>query len=143
MADVLTILRTVQVKIVLTEASRAALTEQYQRQLRQQHDEWQQWEFQAKKLLADARKRSGDLLQEVQTKISQEERRRQEKLEQLNVQLKLVETLPAGAELDYMTVQSPVQIEIGDVWEEKMSGTVILLKDGVVDEIRKGPATYE
>lgn len=72
----LTILRTVQVKIVLTEASRAALTEQYQRQLRQQQDEWQQWEFQAKKLLADARKRSADMLQQVQEKISQEERRR-------------------------------------------------------------------
>ncbi|CAM5787972.1 hypothetical protein EDM54_20335 [Brevibacillus borstelensis] len=137
----LTILRTVQVKIVLTEASRAALTEQYQRQLRQQQDEWQQWEFQAKKLLADARKRSADMLQQVQEKISQEERRRQEKQEHLHVQMRLVETLPAGAELDYMTVQSPVQIEIGDVWEEKMSGTVILIKDGVVNEIRNGPPT--
>ncbi|QQE76092.1 YlqD family protein [Brevibacillus composti] len=134
----LTILRTVKVKIILTEASRAAMKEQYERQLRAQQDEWDQWEFQARKLLADARKRQGDMTQQAQQKIAEEERRRQEKLENLRMQLRLLEQLPAGAEMDYMTLQSPVQIQVGDVWEEKMAETAILLKDGIVHEIRGG-----
>ncbi|USG67745.1 YlqD family protein [Brevibacillus ruminantium] len=134
----LTILRTVQVKIILTEAARSAMMEKYERELRQQEDEREQWEFQAKKLLADARKRSADLFQQMQERLSVEERKRLEKQGNLQFQKRQLENLPLGAEIDYMTVQSPVQIQVGDVWEEKMAGTVIVIKDGVIHEIRGG-----
>jgi hypothetical protein len=137
--DVLTILRTVQVKVIMTEASRAALVEQYRQQIRRRQEEWEQWQFQAKKLLADARKRSPEALQLVQERIAREERQRKEKLEQLQFQLRQAENLPEGSEIEYATVQSPVQIRVGDVWDEIMSGTEIMLKDGRIHEIRQTP----
>lgn len=133
----LTVFRSVQVKIIMTEASRAALVAQYRNQLQQRNEEWQQWQFQAKKILTDARKRSADTYALAQEKIAREERLRTEKIENLTMQLEQAENLPVGCELDYQTIQSPVTIEVGDVWDEKMAGTEILLKDGRVHEIRQ------
>jgi len=134
---VLTIFRSVQVKIIMTEASRAALVKQYARQIRQHRDGWEQWQFQSKKILADARKKSADTYALAQEKIAREEKQRKEKLEILQFQLKQAENLPEGSEMDYQTVQSPVTIQIGDVWDEIMAGTEILIKDGQVHEIRQ------
>nr|WP_256379907.1 MULTISPECIES: YlqD family protein [unclassified Brevibacillus] len=130
-------MRTVQVKVIMTEASRAALVEQYRQQIRRRQEEWEQWQFQAKKLLADARKRSPEALEFVQERIAREERQRKEKLEQLQFQLRQAENLPEGSEIEYATVQSPVQIRVGDVWDEIMSGTEIMVKDGRICEIRQ------
>lgn len=134
----LTIYRPIQVKILMTEAARAILIDQYQRQIQQQKDEWQRWQFQAKKILADAKKKSAERYSLAQEKIAREERQRQEKLENLQYQLLRAEKLPIGSELEYQTVQSPITIQVGDVWDEIMAGTEILLKDGRVHEIRIG-----
>ncbi|QRG65534.1 YlqD family protein [Brevibacillus choshinensis] len=132
----LTIFRSVQVKIIMTEASRAALVEQYAKQIRQHRDGWEQWQFQTKKILAEARKKSADTYALAQEKIAKEEKQRREKIEILQFQLKQAENLPEGSEMDYQTVQSPVTVQIGDVWDEIMAGTEILIKDGQVHEIR-------
>ncbi|MED1643357.1 YlqD family protein [Brevibacillus agri] len=133
----LTIFRSVQVKLIMTEASRAVLIDQYSRQLRQQREEWEQWQFQAKKILAEAKKKSADTYALAQEKIAQEERRRKEKIAQLSFALQQAESLPEGSEMDYQTVQSPVTIQVGDVWDEIMAGTEIMIKDGRVHEIRQ------
>lgn len=133
----LTIFRSVQVKIIMTEASRAALVEQYAKQIRQHRDAWEQWQFQTKKILADAKKKSPDTYALAQEKVAREEKQRKEKIEILQFQLKQAENLPEGSEMDYQTVQSPVTVQIGDVWDEMIAGTEILLKDGQVHEIRQ------
>ena len=135
-AKLLTIFRTVQVKLIITEVSRAALIDQYSQRLRLQRKEWEQWQFQSKKLLTEAKKKSADTYALAQEKIAQEERRRKEKIDHLTYTLQQVENLPEGSEIDYQTVQSPVTIQDGDVWDEKMSGTEIMIKDGLVHEIR-------
>lgn len=56
---------------------------------------------------------------------------------ELQFQLQQAENLPAGSEIDYATVQSPVSIQVGDAWDEIMSGTEIMIKDGRVHEIRQ------
>ncbi|MDR7315916.1 YlqD family protein [Brevibacillus nitrificans] len=133
----LTIFRSVQVKIIMTEASRAALVEQYARQIRQHRDSWEQWQFQTKKILADAKKKSADTYALAQEKVAREEKQRKEKIEILQFQLRQAENLPEGSEMDYQTVQSPVTVQIGDVWDEIIAGTEILIKDGQVHEIRQ------
>jgi hypothetical protein len=133
----LIIQRPVQVKVVMTESSRAALVARYQGQIKQLKDELAQWQFQAKKLVADAQKKSPESVRLVQERIAREERLRREKLESISFLLKQSEHVPEGSELDYATVQSPVQIRIGDAWDEIMSGTEIILKDGLVYEIRQ------
>lgn len=134
----ITIHRPVQVKIVLTEASRLLLVSQYNRQIKQVQNELEQWQFQRKKLLADAQKKTGDTYKFMTERIAREERIRKEKMEMLQFQVKQVENLPEGSEIYHTTVESSVQVNIGDVWDEIMDGTEIILKDGVVIDIRQG-----
>lgn len=133
----ITIFRTVQVKVIITEASRAALMEKFRRQIEQQQNEWEQWQFQSKKILAEAKKVSAERYALAQEKVEREQKRRKEKIAHLQFQLLQAEKLPIGAELDYQTVQSPVEIKLGDAWDEIMAGTEIMIKDGRVHEIRQ------
>jgi hypothetical protein len=135
---VITVLRTVRVKVIITEASRTTLVEQFRRQIEQQQKEWEQWLFQSKKILADAKKGSMERYALAQEKVEREQKRRREKIKNLQFQLMQAEKMPIGAELDYQTVQSPVVINLGDDWDEMMAGTEIMIKDGRVHEIRQG-----
>jgi len=134
---VLTVMRTVRVKVIITEASRTTLVEKFRRQIEQQQKEWEQWLFQSKKILADAKKVSMERYALAQEKVERENKRREEKIKNLQFQLMQAEKLPIGAELEYQTVQSPVEIHLGDDWDEIMAGTEIMIKDGRVHEIRQ------
>ena len=134
----ITVLRTVRVKVIITEASRTTLVEQFRRQIEQQQKEWEQWLFQSKKILADAKKGSMERYALAREKVEREQKRRREKIKNLQFQLMQAEKMPIGAELDYQTVQSPVVINLGDDWDEMMAGTEIMIKDGRVHEIRQG-----
>jgi hypothetical protein len=138
MIRMLTIRRPVRVKVIVTEASRQKLLDDYQRQLKQILTELKQWQFQGKKLLADAQKRSADAYKLAQERVAREERVRKEKAEILQFQIRQVENLPEGSELDYGTVESVVEVKVGDAWDEIMAGTEIVLKDGLIHEIRQG-----
>ncbi|WP_019120469.1 YlqD family protein [Brevibacillus massiliensis] len=133
----LTITTPVQVKVILTEASRALLLAEYRRQVRQLQQELEQWQFQGKKLLSEAKKQS-DGSQLVRERVAREERVRKEKLELLQFQIKQVENLPEGSEIYHTTVESSIEIKVGERWDEIMEGTEIILKDGVIHEIRRG-----
>lgn len=137
MSQMLEILRSVQVKVIMTERSRVTLINNYKRRISQLHQELQEWQFQSKKLLTEAHKKSGDAVKLVKERIVREERLRKEKIEMLQFQLKQAENLPEGSESDYTTVQSSMTIQIGDVWDDIMTGTEIILKDGRVHEIRQ------
>ncbi|MFM1650742.1 YlqD family protein [Brevibacillus sp. B_LB10_24] len=133
----LTITTPVQVKVILTEASRALLLAEYRRQVKQLQQELEQWQFQGKKLLSEAKKQS-DGAQLVRERVAREERVRKEKLELLQFQIKQVENLPEGSEIYHTTVESSIEIKVGERWDEIMEGTEIILKDGVIHEIRRG-----
>jgi len=134
----ITIHRPVQVKMILTENSRQVLLHEYQKQRHRLAQEWEQWQFQSKKLLIEARKKSAEAEQLVRERIAREERERQEKMAQLDFQIKQVESLPEGSEMLYTTVESSTVIKPGDRWDAIMNGTEIILKDGIIHEIRQG-----
>ncbi|MBO8162402.1 MAG: YlqD family protein [Brevibacillus sp.] len=139
----ITILRPVQVKMIITETSRKLLLSEYRQKMKQLQSELQQWQFQGRKLLAEAQKKPGDAYKLAVERVAREERVRREKLEMLHFQIKQVENLPLGSEIAYTTVESSVQVKVGDVWDEVMGGTEIILKDGVIAEIRQGGRTRE
>lgn len=124
--------------MILTETSRENLLTQYRTQKKQLSLELTQLQFEGKKLLAEARKKRGEGEKLVRERVAREERIRKEKLEVLEFQIRQVENLPDGSEIHYTTVDSSIEIKEGDVWDEIMAGTEIIVKDGVVHEIRKG-----
>ncbi|WP_126426271.1 YlqD family protein [Brevibacillus marinus] len=134
----ITIHRPVQVRMIITEASRKRLLSEYRQRETELLKELEQWRFQGKKLLAEAQKKSGEAYRLAVERVNREERLRKEKLEMLRFQIKQTENLPEGREIPYTTVESSVEIKVGDVWDEVMSATEIILKDGVIAEIRQG-----
>ena len=134
----LTIKRDIKVLMVLTEAARKKLNAELHG-LRERYEiELEQLDFQAKKLMHEAQRKGRDAIAIVERRLRQEKAAREEKLESIVNQLEHIASLADGSEIPYTTVQSDVEIRIGDRWDERMSGAEIVLIDGVVAEIREG-----
>jgi F0F1-type ATP synthase membrane subunit b/b' len=134
----LTVKRKVKVMMVLTETSRREMQEEFQAMKKRYELELEQLNFQAKKLLQEAQRKGREALDIVQRRLQQERQAREEKLSQLSFQLEQVANLPLGSEVHYTTVESEAQVKVGDDWGKVMTGTEIVLVDGIVKEIREG-----
>lgn len=62
---------------------------------------------------------------------------RKEKIKLIDFQIEQLGMLPYGSELKDQDVQALVEIEIGDNWEEIMKGKTVIIKDGIISEIRE------
>lgn len=130
--------RPVHIKVILTESSKKDLELEYAEKLNQQKIELEQLRFQGKKLLHEAGKKGTEYVRSMQDKLHQEEKRKQELMEQTLFQIEQLELLPIGTEILHSTIEGEVDIHIGDSWDHLMNQTEIIIKDGIVHEIREG-----
>lgn len=134
------ITRPVKVIMILTENSRDQLTSEFNDTLYQVKMELEQLHFQGKKLLADAQKKGSEALKIVKERLHHEEQLRREKMEQIQLKLEQLKSLPLESEILQGTVESEVAVKIGDNWDSIMKETEIVIRDGVVAEIRTSNA---
>ncbi|BAU27574.1 YlqD protein [Aneurinibacillus soli] len=134
----LTIKREIKVLMVLTEAARQKLNTELCGMQERYRLELEQLDFQAKKLMHEAQRKGRDAIAIVERRLSQEKAAREEKLAGIANQLEHIASLADGSEIPYTTVQSEVEIRVGDRWDDRMSGAEIVLVDGLVAEIREG-----
>lgn len=132
----ITIRRPVTVKVILTENSRQKLHDEFAGSINRIKMELEQLHFQGKKLFADAQKRGPEALKIVKDRLQKEEQLRREKIEQLQSQIDQLALIPLGSELVQGTVESDVAIRVGDNWDLLMKETEIVIRDGIVVEIR-------
>lgn len=130
--------RPVQVKLILTESTRNRFLEEIEEQVKRLRMELEQLQFQGKKLLSDAQRRGPAAVEMVRERLAREERARRERIEALKAQAEQLRALPEGSEVLYTTVESDVEIRVGDDWNALMNGAEIVIKDGVVVAIRDG-----
>ena len=110
------ILQTVSVKQVLTESSKNQLLEKYQNQAYQLRKELQPVSLKAH--------------------FEKEMTSRSEKLKLLDYKMEQLDVLPVDSELKEREVQGLVDVEVGSNWEELTKTKTIIVKDGLVIEIR-------
>jgi len=134
--------RPVQVKLILTEPTRNRFLGELEEQVKRLRMELEQLQFQGKKLLSDAQRRGPAAVEVVRERLAREERARRERIEALKAQAEQLRVLPEGSEVLYTTVESDVEIRVGDDWNALMHGAEIVLKDGVVVAIRDGRMSY-
>ncbi len=127
--------RSTKVKMIMTPDTRRALDADYLGELKQIRLELEQLEFQFKKLVADAKKKNLDA-QQIGYKIEQERKKRLMRLEQLEVRIKEMLRIEDGVELYHSTVDTFVDIKVGDCWSKMVEQPEIVLQDGIVVEIR-------
>lgn len=126
------ILQTVIVTQVLTESSKNRLLEQFKSKRLQLQKESEQLRFELKKLAKTRNMQPASLKSHFEKEIHQ----RHEKIKLLEFQMEQLEILPVGSELKEREVQSLVDVQIGANWEELIKTKTIVIKDGVVSEIR-------
>lgn len=132
--DTLKVIQTVIVKQIVTETSKRILLEEYVEQKRQLQKECEQLKFELKKQ-EKMKKFSPDLLKK---KFNHEIHIREEKQKSLDFRMEQLHILPLGSEIKETELKALVEINEGDQWDDFLIEKSIVVKDGVVVEIRKG-----
>lgn len=126
------ILQNVIVNQVLTDSSKNQLLEKYKSKKSQLQKEGDQLRFELKKLEKTKKFQPASLRAHFEKEINI----RQEKIKLLDFQIEQLDILPVGSELKEREVQSIVDVEIGANWDELIQTKTIVIKDGIVSEIR-------
>jgi hypothetical protein len=126
------ILQTVVVKQILTEMSKQKLLENYFARKMQYLKECDQLQFELKRLDKTKKFETNGLKKH----FDKEMQLRKEKVKLLEFQIEQLHMLPLGSELKDKEVQAIVDINIGDKWEDHFAGSTIIVKDGMIAEIR-------
>lgn len=134
--DSLKIKRPVTVKTVLTDKLRSNLESEYNQTIHQLQLELEQLRFQSKKLLQNASKKGPDALQAAQERLQKEETRRQDQIDKIHELKNQLQILPNGSEIVQAQAETEVEVKIGDAWDKMMNEAEIIVKDGIVVEIR-------
>jgi septin family protein len=127
------LLQTVVVKQVLTEKSKAELYEKYHSKKLQLQKECEQLRFELKKLEKTKKFQPTSLINH----FDKEMQARKEKIKLVDFQIEQLHILPLGSELKERELQALVDINVGDQWDEFLAGSTIIIKDGMVAEIRE------
>ncbi|ARI79195.1 YlqD family protein [Halobacillus mangrovi] len=126
------IIRKIPVKQVLTEDSRAQLKERFYERCTQLDKECRQLSFEQKKL----ERKSGVSKTEVERRFSKEISRRRDQIRWTEHQLKQLEVLPNGSELETDEVEALIEVNEGDSWQELIEERQIVIQDGKVIRAR-------
>lgn len=126
------ILQTVVVKQVLTEKSKKELLKKFQENVLQLQKECEQLQFEQKRF----EKNSKIPAINVRDHFEREIQDRKEKIKIISFQIEQLQLLPFGSEIKEREVQAITELQEGDDWEEKWNRSEIIIKDGIVQEIR-------
>jgi len=133
----LTVKRSIAVQVIVTEEFKEELKVELQEAVNATQRRLDQMEFQSRRFLADLQRT--DLTQAMAARRQMEaERRRHEALKQdIQRQLDEAEKLEIGSEYPRGTLEGLVEIKEGDDLFEKLGSSEIVIKDGVVVEVRE------
>lgn len=124
------IFQMVTVKQILTASSKEQLMKTFKQTKQQLEREIDQLSFQLKK------KEKTIQTEEMRKQYQREISRRMDKIKIADFQLQQLETLPLGSEMKEKEMNALVDINVGDRWDELMKERTIVIKDGIVVEIR-------
>lgn len=129
--------RPVIIKLVVTKALRLELEREYEGYIKKYEIEIEQLVFQSKKLLQEALKRGPEAQKLVQERLINEEKARREKIKQYKEMLSQLMHLPDGSEIEHSRLETEVEVNVGDNWDKLIGKNEIIVKDGMVVEIRR------
>jgi hypothetical protein len=128
----------VPIKLILTEQTKQGIIGEINGAIQQIQNELDQIDFQSRKALQDAEKAGNQqAVAAIQGRVQQEVGMRMERREQMMQQLVQIQQSEIGSEIPGGQIDTTVEIRVGDVWEDVVQGTEIVLREGVVAEIRR------
>ena len=133
----ITVKRSIGVRVIVNEEFKAEVKTELQEAATETQRRIDQMEMHSRRLLAELQR--SDLSQAMQARKQIEaERQRHDALKQdIQRQLQEVDKLEIGSEYPRGTVEGVVELNQGDDLVQKLSGSQIVIKDGVIVEIRE------
>jgi len=125
------IIKKVPVKQVLTESSKASMQEQFDQRKSQLDQECQQLSFEKRKIES----KQNISREEVSKRFQKEIDKRKEKIRWIDYQLEQLDVLPLGSEITEDEVETIINVEEGDNWEDVQNQGAIIVQDGKVIRI--------
>lgn len=135
--DSITITRPVIIKVRVTEGYKKVIATELQALVKRLDQEIQQLEYQNKHLQGQEIKQDGQNIGLVLQKITEEIQQRVQKRQQYLGKIKDIGQLTLGTEVVHGKVESLVDLNLGDNWNQVMN-VEVLVEDGKVLEIRQG-----
>jgi YlqD protein len=124
------IFQTVSVKQILTETSREQLLNHFMQNKQQLEREIDQLAFQLKK------KEKTNQTEEMRKQYQREISKRMDKIKIADFQIQQIHTLPLGSEIKEKEMNAILEVHVGDRWDDLIKEKTIVIKDGIVVEIR-------
>ncbi len=129
--------RVVMVKAIVTQAFKDNLMKELDRAIKNLDTQGQQMDFQAKTYMEDLKKK-GMISQMTAFKHQLEEEKGRQAAAKADLQAKIEEAkkLTLNTEFVQGPLEGPVTVKMGDNLYKKIGAAEILVKDGVIQEIR-------
>lgn len=131
--SVMKLVTNVTVVQVLTDASKEKLKTTFTSRKKRLEKEIGQLQFERKRLEKKKKYPEYRLRQYFDREINS----RKEQIELIEFQLEQLEILPPGSEIKERDMQAIIDVQVGDSWEDILSGATIVIKDGIIAEIRE------
>ncbi len=132
-----TIKREIVLRSIVTDQLKRELAEELQRGADELEQRIQQLDFSAKGYIAELQRADLQQAISVRKRVEAEKNRQQELRDSLLERKKQVEVLDNDTEIIRGTLESSVEVNVGDDLSVLLAGTEIVTKDDVVIEIRE------
>jgi hypothetical protein len=129
--------RVVMVKAIVTEAFKQNLIKELERAIGNIDGQMNQMEMQSKNYLEDLKKKG--LMQKAAAfkhQLDEEKSRQAAAKADLMMKIEEAKRLQIGSEFVQGPLEGPVNVAIGDNLYKKVGGAEIIVKDGIIQEIR-------
>ncbi|UOF89234.1 YlqD family protein [Fodinisporobacter ferrooxydans] len=133
----LTIRQPVTVKMILTEQTKQRVVNEFHQMIASVMGELEQIETQGQQILEQAKAQDPEAALALEEKIEEEKNKRVERRDELIQQLSQFQQLELGTEVQQGQVETTIDVKVGDSWDAVAMGSEIVIKDGVVVEIRR------
>ncbi len=127
------VIRQAIVKQVLTEKSRRELFEKFAEEKKRYETECAQLDFERRKVLKKQNYKNNI---SITARFNEEIKRRRNKIRKLEFQTEQLQILPIGTEVIEEKIEVIYEIQEGDDWNQVANPSEIVIKDGVILEIR-------
>jgi len=133
----ITIRRSVAVQAIVTEKLKEELKAELQEAVETTQHRIEQMDSQGRRFLADLQRTDLTQAMGARRQIEAERRRHEALLQDLRRQIEEAEKLELGAEYPRGNLESVVEVAEGDDLFKKLGASQIVIKDGVVIEVRE------
>lgn len=128
--------RTVTLKVVVTESFKNDYLAELKKATEEINTAQQQLQFQADRVISEVARTNLDQATALRRQFESERQKQDRARAEVLAEIQKAEQLEMGSEFERGSLESLVEVAVGDSLEAKMGQGEILIKDGTVVEIR-------